>query len=68
MDKESIQALRFDRRLGTRKGHVDPAELEKYLASLPDVGEKVQQSQEEEKDSAPQAPADAPPGPFSSTE
>lgn len=41
MDRQSVERLRFDRRLKTRNGWLDPATEEEYLASLPDVSEKM---------------------------
>lgn len=41
MNTESLTKLRLDRRLLRRKGWIDPAELEKSLEQLPDVGAKA---------------------------
>lgn len=60
MDKESLQSLRFDRRLANRKGHVDASELDAYLAELPDLSEKVAAEDEEVGGAAAAAPASAP--------
>jgi hypothetical protein len=62
MNKESVERLRFDRRLRHRAGWVENSDLEDYLASLPDVVEKITTSAEEEdvaKESA--TPAQATP-------
>ncbi len=41
MAYDHTRKLRFDRRLLRRRGWVDPKELEKELADLPDVSHKV---------------------------
>jgi hypothetical protein len=41
MDNESTARLKFDRRLATRRGWVEPDELEQELASLPDAADKM---------------------------
>ena len=41
MDNESTSRLKFDRRLATRRGWVEPDELEQELASLPDAADKM---------------------------
>jgi hypothetical protein len=41
MDQESRERLRLDRRLIRRRGHIDPEELERALAALPDVAHKA---------------------------
>ena len=41
MDRESLDRLRFDRRLQNRRGWLAPGELEAYLDRLPDVAEKL---------------------------
>jgi hypothetical protein len=41
MDRESLDRLRFDRRLQNRRGCLAPGELEGYLERLPDVAEKL---------------------------
>ena len=49
--------LKFDRRLLRRRGWVDPEELEKELADLPDVSHKaVSQGSGEDPSSGPQEP------------
>lgn len=50
--------LKFDRRLQRRRGWVDPEELEKELADLPDVSHKAQPRGEDE---APPAEPEEPP-------
>ena len=42
MDYDHTHKLKFDRRLLRRRGWVDPEELEKELADLPDVSHKAQ--------------------------
>lgn len=41
MDRESLDRLRFDRRLQNRRGWLAPGELESHVESLPDVSEKL---------------------------
>ncbi len=53
------RSLKFDRRLLRRRGWVDPEELEKELADLPDVSDKAQ-PQDEEGTTSPE-PAEPPP-------
>lgn len=40
--------LRFDKRLALRKGWLDPEELQKHLAELPDVSDKAVRPGEED--------------------
>jgi len=51
MNKESVEGLRFDRRLRNRPDWVQDTDLEAHLASLPDVSDKMTTcgSEEEEK-------------------
>ena len=48
MNKESVERLRFDRRLRHRPDWIQDSALEDYLAALPDVSEKMTTSAEEE--------------------
>ncbi|MEZ4333905.1 MAG: hypothetical protein R3F35_19300 [Myxococcota bacterium] len=48
MDRESLDRLRFDRRLQNRRGWLAPGELEGYLERLPDVAEKLTTLTEED--------------------
>lgn len=41
MDRESVERLRFDRRLQSRRDWVEPTEVESHLESLPDVSTKM---------------------------
>ena len=41
MNRDDLQKLRLDRRLLERRGRMSDAELERELASLPDVGAKA---------------------------
>ncbi|MBK7951249.1 MAG: hypothetical protein IPK00_21445 [Deltaproteobacteria bacterium] len=41
MDRESLDRLRFDRRLQNRRGWLAPGELERHVETLPDVAEKL---------------------------
>jgi hypothetical protein len=47
MDNEATARLKFDRRLASRRGWVEPEELEQELASLPDASDKIQEVGEE---------------------
>lgn len=49
MDKGSVERLRYDRRLQRRLGWIDEADHKAYLASLPDVSEKMTTCAEQEK-------------------
>ena len=50
MDKESVERLRFDRRLQRRPGWVEKTDQEAFLASLPDVSEKMTSCAEAEEE------------------
>lgn len=41
MDRESVERLRFDRRLARRRDWVDGQEVDQYVESLPDVSDKM---------------------------
>jgi len=41
MDRESVERLRYDRRLKTRTGWLEASKEEAYLEALPDVTEKM---------------------------
>ena len=41
MDKESVERLRFDRRLQRRTGWLETTDMEAHLDALPDVSEKM---------------------------
>lgn len=41
MDRESLDRLRFDRRLQSRRGWLAPGELERHVQTLPDVADKL---------------------------
>jgi len=53
MTYDYTRKLKFDRRLLRRRGWVDPEELEKELADLPDVSDKAQPLAEEEPSQEP---------------
>ena len=61
MDRESVERLRFDRRLARRRDWVDGQEVDQYIESLPDVSDKMttaaELEAEAEADSAPESPA-----------
>jgi hypothetical protein len=66
MDRESVERLKFDRRLQRRRGWVDEEELESHVESLPDVSAKmttVAELEAEEEASAQTAPATPEPAP-----
>lgn len=52
MDPKAIGNLRMDRRLLARRGWIDPEDLEKELASLPDASDKIADSEESETEPA----------------
>ena len=66
MDRESVNRLRFDRRLQRRKEWMDASEHEAYLASLPDVSEKMTTCGEDEGDAEGAASAERPEAGFAS--
>ena len=47
MNRESLQALRLDRRLMRRRGWINQKELAKELEALPDVAHKAAPSGDE---------------------
>jgi hypothetical protein len=49
MDKESVERLRFDRRLQRRPDWIEATDQEAYLVALPDVSGKMTTCAEEEK-------------------
>jgi len=44
---DSMKTLRLDKRLIHRRGWIDPEQLERELAALPDVAAKVRPPEEE---------------------
>jgi hypothetical protein len=56
MDKESVARLRFDRRLQQRHNWIEKTDQEAFLASLPDVSEKMTSCAEAEEDRTAEAP------------
>ena len=62
---DSARNLRLDRRLARRRGWIDPEELERELAALPDTSDKIQPPEDEPKEAAaPPAQAPSPGGGF----
>ncbi len=64
MQNRSKDLMRMDRRLLERPGWITPEEVEKELASLPDVEDKIDQREDEptgEGDAAPAAGSEAQP-------
>jgi hypothetical protein len=47
MVHKSLEALRLDQRLLRRRGWMAPDELERRLAELPDVSDKIDRSEPE---------------------
>ena len=69
MDRESVERLKFDRRLQRRRGWVAEEELESHVESLPDVAGKmttVAELEAEDEAAVQAAPANPEPGGFSS--
>lgn len=60
MDKGSVERLRYDRRLQRRLGWIDEADQKAYLASLPDVSEKLTTCAEEEEKADPETRQEEP--------
>jgi len=54
MDRKSVEKLRLDRRLASRRGWIAADELARELEALPDVSDKVAEP-EPEPESAPSA-------------
>jgi hypothetical protein len=67
MDRDSMERLRFDRRLLRRREWVEEAELEAHVEALPDVAEKIA-SDDEAPAAAPGAPANLAAGSVSEPE
>ena len=70
MDRESVERLRFDRRLASRRDWVDSSDRDAYLESLPDVAEKMTTAAEleaEEEAASGEEPAAAAPEPVTSS-
>ncbi len=59
MIHDHTRSLKLDRRLLRRRGWVDPEELEKELADLPDVSHKAKSPDEPDEPSP--EPAEPPP-------
>jgi hypothetical protein len=57
MDRESVDRLRFDRRLEQRRGWVEEGAKDAHLESLPDVTEKMTRGLDEPEE----APVDVQP-------
>lgn len=71
MERGSIEQLLHDKRLRLRNGWISKEETESYLASLPDVSDKIAVADEEPEEQdpadpsgevAPSTPADPAPG------
>jgi hypothetical protein len=65
MNKESVERLRFDRRLRHRPDWIQDSDQEEYLASLPDVSEKMTTCAEQEEVATEEPAAAAAPAPGS---
>jgi hypothetical protein len=58
MDRESVDRLKFDRRLALRRGWVEESDYASYIESLADVSDKMTTAAElEAEDAAAPAPA-----------
>jgi hypothetical protein len=53
MDPDALGKLRMDLRLQGRRGWIDSDELEKALAELPDVSDKIADSDEGDEAGSP---------------
>jgi hypothetical protein len=60
MDRESVERLRFDRRLQRRRDRVAEAEYASYVDGLPDVSDKLTRIGDEREDSVEGSTSDAP--------
>jgi hypothetical protein len=56
MDPKAMGNLRLDRRLLTRRGWIDSKELGKALEALPDVSDKIDDSEEQEAEAGSSEP------------
>jgi len=63
MDRESVERLRFDRRLQRRRDWVESSDVEANLEALPDVSDKMTTAAELEAEEAEQAAAEPEPAP-----
>jgi len=63
MDRESVERLRFDRRLQRRRDWVESAQVDAHLETLPDVSDKMTTAAELEAEEAEQAAAEPEPAP-----
>lgn len=52
MDRESVERLRFDRRLHSRRGWVEESDIASHLESLQDVSDKMTTAAELEAEEA----------------
>ena len=59
MDRESVERLRFDRRLQRRRDWVESSEVDANLEALPDVSDKMTTAAELEAEEAEQAAAES---------
>lgn len=59
MDRESVERLRFDRRLLRRRDRVAEAEYASYVEGLPDVSDKLIRIGDEREDSVEGSTGDA---------
>jgi len=62
MNRDSMNALRLDRRLMSRRGWISRDELEHQLQALPDVSDKAQVVDLASEAPAPDAPDEGGPG------
>ncbi len=59
MDRESVERLRFDRRLSSRRDWVEQTDVDAHLEALPDVSDKMTTAAElEAEEEAARANAD----------
>lgn len=63
MDRESVERLRFDRRLQRRRDWVETGKFDEHADSLPDVSEKMTTAAELEAEEMAAAEAAPAPGP-----
>jgi len=60
MDRESVERLRFDRRLQRRRDRVAEAEYASYVEGLPDVSDKLTRVGDDHESPAEGSAGDAP--------
>ncbi len=61
MERGSLDKLKHDTRLASRKGWIDPADQDAFVDSLPDASDKIAVPEEPAAEAAPEPEAPAAP-------